>query len=93
MSHASVIADREDLPYMKHFVEGKEVKTPGLRWFSRVVRGALLGYLRSLGEPKPGTGNRELFANLAREDAVLHVKARKAIAAGQAVTLNDIEHQ
>ena len=93
VSNASEIADREGLAYIKHLVDGKEVRTPGLLWFRRVVRDALLGYLRSLGSPKLGAGDRELLANLAREDAVLHFRARKAMAAGRAVTLNDVEHQ
>ena len=63
------------------------------RWFRGVVRGALLGYLRSLSEPTSGAGDRELLATLAREDAVLHFKARKAMVAGRAVTLKDVEHQ
>lgn len=93
VSAAATMADMKGLTYIKHVVDGKEVKTPGLRWFRNVVRGALLGYLRSLTEAPSGRSDSELFATLAREDAVLHFKARRAMVAGRFVTLDDVEHQ
>jgi hypothetical protein len=44
VTNAALMADLASSSYFKHATSGKEVKTPGLRWFARVVRGALLGF-------------------------------------------------
>lgn len=91
VSSASLMADRAGSSFFKHATDGKEVKTPGLRWFARIVRGALLGYLRLL--PDVAGHNNDLLARLAREKALLRVKARKAISAGQIATFDDVDYR
>lgn len=49
VSSAAMMADKAGSSYFKHQVDGKEMKTPGIGWFAGIARGALVGYLRSLG--------------------------------------------
>lgn len=90
VSSASLMADRVGSSYFKHATSGKEVRTPGLRWFARIVRSALLGYVRSLPD---APGDPQLFAKLANEKAVLKIQAAKDLAAGQVATFDDINYR
>ena len=45
VSIASDVADRVGLDRLGHIVAGKEVVTPGLKWFFKVTRRTLLGFL------------------------------------------------
>lgn len=92
VSSAALMADMAGSSYFKHAAEGREVKTPGLAWFARIVRGAILGYLQSL--PIEGSQpDEELLARLAYEKAVLKIKARGDLEAGRFVTLKDVEYR
>ena len=86
------MADKAKSSYFKHATEGKEIRTPGLGWFAKVVRGALLGYLDSLPSPSLGI-DEELLSRLALEKAGLKVKATKDLEKGRIVTLEDIEYR
>ncbi len=90
VSSASLMADKAHSSYFKHATEGKEVKTPGLGWFAKVIRGAILGYLDSLPSHD---ADEELLPRLALEKAMLKIKARKDIQKGQVVTKDDIEYR
>lgn len=82
---ASLMADRASSSYFKHATSGKEVKTPGLRWFARAVRGALLGFIRSA--PTDSASDDQRLARLAFEKAGLKIKAARDIPAGHVVTI------
>lgn len=91
VSSAALAADQVGSSYFKHATEGKEVKTPGLKWFTRIVRGALLGYLESY--TLPSNIDEELLSRLAFEKAVLRIKVKKDLAKGQVVTFGDTEYR
>lgn len=71
VSSAAMMADKAGSSYFKHQVDGKEMKTPGIGWFAGIARGALVGYLRSLG---PKFEDPQLIARLAFEKAGLRLK-------------------
>ena len=90
VSVAVLLADKAGSSYLKHLVDGKETKTPGLAWFARVVRGSLLGYL----ECAPGdllVPDEYRLSRLAFEKAGLQLKAKRDMAAGQVVRFEDVE--
>jgi hypothetical protein len=89
-SVAALLADGARSSYLKHMVDGKETRTPGLAWFARVVRGSLLGYLEAL--PAEGlTPDQDRLSRLAFEKAGLQLKVKHAMERGQVVTLDDVE--
>lgn len=89
---AALMADKARSSYFKHATEGEEVRTPGLGWFAKIIRGALLGYLGS--HPSPSLDiDEELLSRLAFEKAGLRIKAKKDLKKGQIVTLEDIEYR
>lgn len=90
VSMAALKADEARSSYFKHSTDGKEVKTPGLGWFAKIVRGSLLGYLHSL----PATvGNEDLIPRLALEKGCLRLKAKRDLPNGHIVTFNDVEYR
>jgi len=73
VSIASKIADQAGFNSIGHFVEGKEVFTPSLKWFFQVTRGTLLGFL--LNFPRSNDSpNNEVIADIARSRAVLTMR-------------------
>jgi len=92
VSGAAIQADKAHSSYFKHATEGREVKTPGLAWFAHVVRGSLLGFLRTHAT-EWGAPDEDLLARLALEKAMLKVKALKAIREGQEVRFDDIDYR
>lgn len=90
VSVASLLADRAGSSYWKHLVDGKEMKTPGLAWFAKVVRGSLLGYLESV-PPEALNSDEHRLSRLAFEKAGLQLKAKRDMIAGQVVTFDDVE--
>ena len=86
------MADKLGSSYFKHATEGNEVKTPGLGWFAKIIRGALIGYLDSLPATSLTTDD-ELLPRLAFEKAGLRVKAKRDLEKGRVVTSKDIEYR
>jgi hypothetical protein len=92
VSDAAILADKSNSSYFKHIVDGKEVKTPGIGWFVKIVRGSLLGYLDSLSIQSLKT-DEELLSRLAFEKGELKVKVRRTVKQGQIVTSDDIDYR
>ena len=90
VSEACILADRASSSYFAHYVNGKETRTPGIGWFARVVRGAVLGYVASLEKAQPGASHGTLIQRLATDGSTIHVKVAHKIAAGDPVTFDDI---
>jgi len=84
---ASSLADSAGIPAVKHFVKGKEVITPSLLWFERIVQGVLVNFLRRQKIRK----TQKNLSELARERGVIYLKSKKPLTAGQLVTKEDIE--
>ncbi len=91
VSMAALKADEARSSYFKHATEGREVKTPGLGWFAKVIRGALLGYLLSI--PTNERKDEHLLSRLAFEKAGLKVKVKRDLQLGEVVTFDDIEYR
>lgn len=90
VSITALMADSLGSSYFKHFVEGKEVRTPGLRWFARIVRNSILGYVRSCPE---APGDPHLLAKLADERASIAVKLNKNVGRHRVVTSADVDYR
>lgn len=73
VSIASSVADRTGLPAIMHFEDGKEISTPGLKWFFGVVRGTLLGFLEN-GQKAFDEPNSDIIARFASDSVVLTMK-------------------
>jgi hypothetical protein len=85
---ATDLADQLNRVYVKNFIDGKEVKTPSLKWFEAVVRNTLLGFLiaqETSKEPK------DTVKEISLEHGVVHLKAMRDIAAGSIVTDKDLD--
>lgn len=91
VSLASIMADKGNSSYFKHAIGEKEIKTPGIGWFAKVIRGSLLGYLESIGSHE--SYDLSLLSRLAHEKSGLTVKANKALIQHQVVTFGDIEYR
>lgn len=87
ISTASSLADRAEIPAVKHFVKGKEVITPGLLWFERIVQGVLVNFLRRQKIRK----TQKNLSELARERGIIYLKTKKALVQGQFVTKENFD--
>ena len=73
VSIAAEIADKHDLQGLSHVVDGKDVITPGTKWFIKVVRDSLIGFLKN--SPKEiDQPNNDILASIARERSVLNFR-------------------
>jgi hypothetical protein len=93
VSFASLAADRLGSSYFKHSTEGKEVKTPGIGWFAKVVRGSLMGYVQSLHTLDSSHINEALFSKLAFEKSILRMNLKNGKGKGEIVTAEDIDYR
>lgn len=93
ISIGSLAADKSGLKYVKHTVDGKEIKSPSLTWFENVVRGVLIEFLRKCEKVGTNVENRRRLVNLAISESVLHVKLLKTKKAGEVVFQGDIDIQ
>ena len=84
------MADKHDRIYVKNVIDGKEVLTPGLKWFERIVRNCLVGYLLNI-ELKNDDDYIDHFKDISLESNVVHLKIKKDMNAGRIVTENDVE--
>ena len=91
VSKAAIMADKVNSSYFKHMTGDSETKTPGLKWFSGVTRGALLGWIQSLPPPSNEKMDKELFAKLAFEKVGLRMKAKRDVKEGEVVSFADVE--
>ena len=73
VSIASEIADRHGFNNLSHIEDGKDVFTPGLKWFFRVTRRTLLGFLSGFPR-KTDTPNETVLADIARDRGVLTMR-------------------
>jgi len=62
-SAASSTADDLGIPSITHYVGGKQITTPGLMWFSRVVRRSVVGFLEQ--SPKRSESGRDVLQEVA----------------------------
>lgn len=83
------LADRMNRVYVRNVVDGKEVRTPGLKWFESVVRGSLTGLLNSA---EYDSGQQiDHFKNISLEYGRVMVKAKHSLEAHTVVTEKDVD--
>jgi hypothetical protein len=88
ISIGTLSADNVNRNYVKHYVENKEVCSPSITWFERVVRVALLEFLR---KQKVTDGHDSALSRLAREEGVIYLKTARNVESGQIVTTSDVD--
>ncbi len=77
VSIASEVAERAGFNSISHFVDGKEVITPSLKWFFQIARTTLIGFL--LNFPRNNEApDAEVLANIASSRAVLTMRVGDA---------------
>jgi len=74
--------------HVKHYVRGREVYSPSLRWFENVVHATLLEFLRS---QELAEGAETKPSDLAIEEGMIQVRVTRAIEAGRVVTTKDVD--
>ncbi len=89
LPEASDLADRLDRIYVRNYVDGKETRTPGLRWFASVVRSVLLSYLQANND-ESDTAN-DVFRTLSLEHGIITFKAKRNLKSFSIVTAEDVE--
>lgn len=86
--YAVILADRLNRKYITNNIEGKEIKTPGLRWFETVVRRCLIGFLDSsqlVGENQQS----DYFKELSYEYGRVELRTNRAIQRGLVVVSDE----
>lgn len=86
---AARLADRLNRAYVKNEIDGKEVKTPGLKWFEGVVRDCLHEFLARKDFPTDQPA--DCLKEFSLEHGRVKVKAKRDIKEGEVVFAKDIE--
>jgi hypothetical protein len=81
---AAILADMLNRKYVTNIVDGKEIKTPGLKWFESVVRRCLTGFLYHT-EPKAQSEQANHFRELSLEYGRVILRAKKSLQKGLVV--------
>ena len=87
---ACLLADRAGYSYVKHYVEGKETYSPGLGWLERVVHTSLIEFLR---QQKTAEKTDFDLADLAGQESIITLKAKRPVQSGRVVTGADVDVQ
>ena len=88
---ASFIADSLNRPYVLNIIDGKEVRTPSLKWFESIVQSTLIGYLNSI-DIDNGEGTDHLKEISIEEDKITFKgKGRRKIEPLTPVYMSDLE--
>lgn len=72
---ASNVADSSNFPYLENIINGKLVKTPGLKWFNTIVRNVLLNYIHKL--PNDTTELKDIIKQISLEYGIITVRIAK----------------
>ncbi|MEL6442229.1 MAG: hypothetical protein AAFQ80_23655 [Cyanobacteria bacterium J06621_8] len=73
VSIAAEIADEHNLQGFSHVVNGKDVITPGTKWFIEIVRDSLIGFLKNSPKETDQPKN-DILATIARERSILNCR-------------------
>ncbi len=88
LSIGSLSAEHSKRIYVKHYIGDKEVFSPSIRWFEKVVRSSLLSFLEQQSEVK---GEESKLPQLAKDEGVIYVKTAKPVQSGRVVTTSDLD--
>jgi hypothetical protein len=84
VSIAATSADQLGIPALMHYVDGREVYTPGFMWFCRVARNSLIGFAKNY--LKQEIADRTYLQDVAARRAVLTLP----LATGDGSTTDDV---
>lgn len=84
-----LLADKLNRVYVKNVIDGKEKKTPGLKWFESVVRRALIGFLLSCEQDTESEVDH--FKEFSLASGKIMLKAKRAISAFTIITEKDVD--
>jgi hypothetical protein len=84
---AVLLADRLKRDYVKNLIDGNEVRTPGLRWFEKIVAGALNEFLRRSNGQKEGS----LLKDISLEKGSVMLKVKTSLSKGTIVTAENAD--
>ncbi len=87
---ASLLADRLNKAYIKNNIDGKEVRTPGLKWFEHIVRGCLINFLDKT-ESKDEVNQIDYFKEISVKQGIVKLTIKRPLIPGQVVTTGDVE--
>lgn len=82
------LADALDRPYVVNITGGREVRTPGLKWFGSVVRRCLVSFLQST-QVKAEAEQEDHFGQLSQESGRVELKARRELQPGPVIISED----
>ncbi len=85
---ATDMADKLNRVYVKNLIDGKEIKTPSLKWFESVVRNSLFGFLMA---QEINVKSQDRVKEISLEHGLVQLIARKDIIAGSIVTEKDFD--
>jgi len=86
---AAWLADKLNRRYVKNEIDGKEVKTPGLKWFEGVVRDCLHEFLAR--KDFPTDQPVDYLKEFSLEHGRVKVKAKRDLKQGEVIFEKDIE--
>ena len=66
---AALTADELAVPSVTHYVDGKEISTPGLVWFAQIVQRSLVGFLDK--SPKNAEADRDYLQEIAARRGII----------------------
>lgn len=81
------MADSLNRVYVRNIIDGKEIRSPGLKWFAKIVRSVLINYLDHI--PDGPSETHDALKDLSLKYGEVTLKASRAIVANSAVTDQD----
>jgi hypothetical protein len=84
------LADMLNRIYIRNIIDGKEVRTPSLKWFEHIVRASLIGYLSKV-EQEQKNSKIDILKEISLESGRVILKTKGDIKPGHLVTSSDVE--
>ena len=86
---AANLADRLNRVYVRNVIDGKEVRSPGLKWFESVVRNTLIGFLMSIDDDLEKRADH--FKDISLQYGNVMLRAKRDLEAHTLVTAKDVQ--
>jgi hypothetical protein len=84
---AATLADRLGRVYVRNMLDGKEIITPGLNWFEKVVRTTITAFV--LAQSSSAGDKKDRFKDISLEFGKVMLKAARNLAAHEIVSGSD----
>ncbi|MDD5045197.1 MAG: hypothetical protein PHH69_07310 [Candidatus Omnitrophica bacterium] len=83
------LADRLNRKYVKNNIDGKEVRTPSLKWFECIVQSCLMNFLIKV--QKENNNQVDYFKEISLELGKVNLKLKRDVKKGQIVIVDDVD--